>query len=149
MRIVGIQQKPVKMFLSFVSWRIKIIELHFLTLGFILTWKIIAGEITPTAPMLDEIIPTVSIHYPSLAGENCVWPTSCQTTQSARLPKDSHQSDCNRTSTGAGSTLQACNLWHRNFDNCIKCCFSYVQLRWDCSHCNWCWFSSREWPFRT
>ena len=62
---------------------------------FILMWKIIADEITPPALMLDEIIPTVSIHYPSLAGENCVWPTSCQTTQSARLPNDSHQADCN------------------------------------------------------
>ena len=62
---------------------------------FILTWKIIADEVTPPALMLDKIIPTVSIRYPILAGENCVWPTSCQTTQSARLPNDSHQSDCN------------------------------------------------------
>ena len=62
---------------------------------FILTWKIIADEITPPGLILDEIIPTVSIQYPILAGENCVCPTSCQTTQSARLPKDSHQSDCN------------------------------------------------------
>ena len=62
---------------------------------FILACKIIADEITPLALMFDEIIPTVSIHCPILAGENCVCSTSCQTTQCARLPKDSHQSECN------------------------------------------------------
>ena len=62
---------------------------------FILTWTIIANKITPPALILDEIITIVSIQNPILAGENSVWPTSCHTTQSARLLKDSHQSDCN------------------------------------------------------